>query len=178
MSTSDIIQLISVLIALLIGTASVIISLLAMKLNSKMIEESTRPVLSVYGDSVNTGSPTFYIIIKNFGSSPAQITKFNYDFDFSSCYTPSGSERRDFLQDLVGTTIAPQQSRTCYLEYDKINRPIHFDLEYKSSSKPYKDSMTIDLKAGAAMPIAKIGTEGKELRTISYTIQEMLQKSL
>jgi hypothetical protein len=38
--------------------------------------------------------------------------------------------------------------------------------------------MTVDLKAGASMLTSKTATEGKELRTISYSLQEMLQKNL
>ncbi len=178
MLLSDLIQLCGILVALVIGIISIIISVLTMRQNSKMIEESTRPVISIYGESINTGSPLFYIVVKNFGLTSATITRFDYDFDFKTSYYSSGEAERDFLKDLVGSTIAPQQSRICNLQYKKIDRPIHFDIEYKTTSKSYKESLTVNLKAGAAMVIAKNASKDAELRNISYTLQEMLQKRL
>ena len=49
---------------------------------------------------------------------------------------------------------------------------------YSGAKKTYSDEFTIDLKAGVSMPYGKVATEGKELRTISYALQEMLQKNL
>lgn len=49
---------------------------------------------------------------------------------------------------------------------------------YSGAKKKYSEKFTIDLKAGVSMPYGKAATEGKELRTISYTLQEMLQKNL
>jgi len=177
MSISDIIQLCGIIVALAIGIVSIIISVTTVKQNSKMIEESTRPLISVYGESINPSSPMFYIVVKNFGSSPAVITKFDYDFDFMAAY-PFNSNR-DFLKDLINSSIAPNQSKICHLDYSKINIPVTFTIEYKSSSKTYNDSMTVDLKAGSNMITSKSGSQsGTELKTIAYTLQEMLQKSL
>ena len=86
--------------------------------------------------------------------------------------------KRDYLADLSKTTIAPGQARICALDYNKIPDSIRFDIEYSSSVKTYTESMVINLKAGTDMPTNKVATEGKELRTISYTLQEMLQKRL
>ena len=61
----------------------------------------------------------------------------------------------------------------------RIDRAVTFTLEYHSGAKKtYSDEFTIDLKAGVSMPYGKVATEGKELRTISYALQEMLQKNL
>ena len=142
-----------------------------------MIEESTRPYISVYTDEINTGNPLFYLIIKNFGKSPAYITKFESDFDFRGCYKIPTD--KDYLGNLKNAVFAPGQSRICMLDYAKIRKEITFTLEYHSGAKKiYSEKFTIDLKAGVSMPYGKAATEGKELRTISYTLQEMLQKNL
>lgn len=65
---------------------SVVTVVITLRQNSKMIEESTRSAISIYTGEINTGTPFFYLIIKNFGKSPAYITKFEYDFDFKGCY--------------------------------------------------------------------------------------------
>ena len=118
----------------------------------------------------------FYIVIKNFGSSSAYITQFEYDFDFNSAYL--ADKGKDYLKDLTNSVIAPGQSRICALEYSALDRPITFKLSYSSGVKTYHDEMTVDLRAGASMLTSKTATEGKELRTISYSLQEMLQKNL
>lgn len=54
-----------------------------------------------------------------------------------------------------------------------------FTLKYHSGAKKrYLEKFKIDLKAGVSMPYEKVATEGKELRTISYALQEILQKNL
>lgn len=126
---------------------------------------------------INTGNPLFYLIIKNFGKSPAYITKFESDFDFRDCYKIPTD--KDYLGNLKNAVFAPGQSRICMLDYAKIGKEITFTLEYHSGAKKkYSEKFTIDLKAGVSMPYGKAATEGKELRTISYTLQEMLQKNL
>ena len=47
-----------------------------------------------------------------------------------------------------------------------------------STGRSYSNYFTIDLTAGVAMPTPKTSTEGAELKIISYTLQELLQKTL
>lgn len=117
-----------------------------------------------------------YLVIRNFGNSQAVITKFNSDFDFKDCYYFNAP--RDSLSELTNCSIAPGHSRICTIDYNKITKPVTFDIEYLSGDKIYSDSFTVDLKAGIDMPVSKTATENKELRTISYELQEMLTKDL
>lgn len=176
----EIIQLIGIIVALLVGIVSIIISIFTLRQNSKMIEESTRPIISVYGESINPGTPFFYIVIRNFGQSPATITKFSYDFDFIAANAYTGENpARDYLGDLNTAFLAPGQSKICRLNYKNINKPVTFTIEYKSSTKTYKDKMTVNLKAGIRMLTSKVDKEDvKALSAISYTLQEMLQRSI
>lgn len=176
LTVSDIIEIIGIVASLLTSIVAITISVATLRQNSKMIEESTRAIIAIYGESINPGSPIFYFVIKNYGNSLATITKFNSDFDFSECYGVRSD--RNWISDLNNCTIAPGQSRICKLDYNKITRPITFDIEYISSGKKYSESMLIDLKAGTSMLTSKNATKNQELRTISYTLQEMLQKNL
>lgn len=179
LSTSDIIQLFGIVLALVVGLASIIISVLTLRQSNKMIEESTRPVIAIYGESINPGSPTFYLVVKNLGQTSAFITKFDYDFDFMTMNCYPGSNKIDFLKQLVTASLAPGQSKVCLLEYQNIKTPVTFSIEYKSSSKTYKECITVNLKAGTSMLAAKFGSqEGTELKAIAYTLQEILQKSI
>jgi hypothetical protein len=165
------------ILSFILAAISVVTVAVTLRQNNRMIEESTRPYISVYTDEINTGNPLFYLIIKNFGKSPAYITKFESDFDFRGCYKIPTD--KDYLGNLKNAVFAPGQSRICMLDYAKIGKEITFTLEYHSGAKKkYSEKFTIDLKAGVSMPYGKAATEGKELRTISYTLQEMLQKNL
>lgn len=175
-TTSDIIQIIGIIASLITSIVAIVISILTMRQNSRMIEESSRAIIGIYGESVNFGTPMFYLVIKNFGNSTATITKFSSDFDFNDCYGFKADQ--NWINDLNNFVIAPGQSRICKLDYNKISRPITFEFEYLSASKKYSEKITVDLRAGAAMVSSKNATEGKELRTISYTLQEMVQKNL
>lgn len=177
MDISTIVNIILCVLSFILAFISVVTVVIALRQNNRMIEESTRPFVSVYTDEINAGDPFFYLVVKNFGKATAYITKFEYDFDFKGCYKIPND--RDYLQQLNNAVLAPGQSRICALDYQRIDKAVTFILEYHSGAKKtYSDKFTIDLKAGVSMPYGKIATEGKELRTISYTLQEMLQKNL
>ena len=86
LSPSDIIQICGIIASLLTSIIAIVISLVTLLQNSKMIEESSRAVISIYPQNINTGMPMLFLVIKNFGNSPAIIHKFDYDFDFMDCY--------------------------------------------------------------------------------------------
>lgn len=181
MTPSDVIQVFGIIVALAVGVVSIAISIFSLRQNSKMIEESTRPVISIYGVMTNFGSQQqFYFVIKNFGQTPATITKFISDFDFSINQAYASANDHDWLSNLNGAHLAPGQSKICALNYDNIQQPVTFTLDYKTTTKTYSDKITVNLKAGAAMLVGKNNaiTEKDELRNISYTLQEMIQKNL
>lgn len=177
MDLSTKVNIVLCILSFLLAAISVFTVIITLRQNHKMIENSTRPYICIYGESINPGSPQFYLVIKNFGSSPATITKFEYEPSLSGCYA-AGANHKDFLRDMTSSTIAPGQSRICKLDYSKITEPIYFSLEYKSGNKKYSEQFVTDIKSGSAMLTSKIDTTDKELRTISYTLQEILQKNL
>lgn len=177
MDAATIVNIILCVLSFVLAALSVVTVVITLRQNNKMIEESTRPVIAVYTDEINAGTPIFYLVIKNFGKSPAHITKFEYDFDFRGCYKVQND--RDYLKLLNNSVLAPGQSRICMLDYHKIDKEVTFSLVYRSGSgKVYFEKFTIDLKAGVSMLRSKVSTKGEELNTISYTLQEMLQKNL
>ena len=176
LTPSDIIQIFGIIASFLTALVAIIISLVTLLQNSKMLEESSRAVISIYPQNINTGTSMLFLVVKNFGNSPAVIRKFDYDFDFTDCYKFRAD--RDYLKDIIGSSLAPGQSRICCLDYEKLTQPVTFTLEYQSGSKTYHETLVIDLRAGVNVPAPKTATPKEELRTISYTLQEMLQKNL
>lgn len=177
LSISDIIQLAGISVSLLTSLIAIIISVITLRQNSKMIEESSRPVISVYTQTINPGTPMLYLVVKNFGNSTAYMQKFTSDFAFIDCYKFPTS--KNYIEDdLSKCVIAPGQARTCLLDYNKIKSSVHFSLVYKSSTKTYREELDVDLKAAADMPTSKYATKDKELISISYSLQDMLLKNL
>lgn len=64
LNPSDIIQLFGIIASLITSIVAITISLVTLRQNSKMIEDASRPIISIYGESINPGSPVFYIVIK------------------------------------------------------------------------------------------------------------------
>ena len=103
MDVSTIVNIILCVLSFILAAISVVTVVITLRQNNKMIEESTRPFISVYTDEINAGNPFFYLVIKNFGKSTAYITKFEYDFDFNGCYKIRND--RDYLQQLNNAQI-------------------------------------------------------------------------
>lgn len=173
---SNTINIVLCVLSFILAFISVVTVVMTLRQNSKMLESSTRPIVSVYTESINPGIPMLYLVVKNFGTSTAYMTKFETDFDFSDCYKYKNS--RNYIEDLSHCVIAPGQSRICLLDYDKLSCPVTFSISYKSSIRTYNEVFCIDLKAASSLPVSKFATKDRELLSISYSLQEMLLKFL
>ena len=177
MDLTVIVNIILSILSFILAGISVVTVVITLKQNNKMIEESTRPYIGIYGQCINLGTPRFYLVVRNFGQSVANISRFEYDYDFTGCYSIDSD--KDFLKELTGATLAPGQSRICMFEFDKINSPVKFDYEYISSTgKKYVESQIVDLKAAVHLPNEVVTPNGADTKQIAYALQEMLKKSL
>jgi len=176
LTPSDWVQISGIILSTTVGFIAILISIFTLRQSNKMIEESSRPIVSVYTNTFNPGMPMFYLVVKNYGQSSAQMLEFKTDFDFSNCYGTHNS--KNYIEDLSKCLIAPGQSKTCYLDFTKINRPVRFSIKYKSAVKTYREEFVLDLTAAASLPVLKYATKDKELLSISYSLQEMILKNL
>lgn len=117
LSTSDILQLISIVVSSEISLAAITISIFTLRQNSKMIEESSRPYIGIYGLSTYiNGLLTTHIIVKNFGQSVAHIDSFSCGYDLSKLSKGDGSSPFNHLE---GSSLVPGQSYRCVIDFDK-----------------------------------------------------------
>ena len=77
METATVVNIILSILSFVLAVISVVTVVITLRQNNKMIEDSTRPVVSIYNDQINTGNILFYLVVKNFGQSPAYITKLS-----------------------------------------------------------------------------------------------------
>ena len=73
LSVSDQIQLLGIITSLTVSIIAIFISLATLRQNSKMLESASRPIVSIYVDSITVCEQTSYFVLKNFGASPAKI---------------------------------------------------------------------------------------------------------
>lgn len=66
MDIPTIINTILAILSFFLAFTSIIFVVMTIKQNNKMIEESTRPYIGIYGDGTYIKNPNFYLIIKKF----------------------------------------------------------------------------------------------------------------
>lgn len=177
LSTSEIINIVLCIMSFLLAAISVVTVIITLRQNNRMLEASTRPVISVYVESVIIDTPIHYLVVKNFGNSTAYMKKFECDFDFTGCFIVPNS--KNYIEEFSRCNFAPGQSRICLFDLKKINTPVHFSIEYSSGTKNYTDEFDIDLSAASGLPEQRGNdTSDKALSVIAQTIQEILLKNL
>lgn len=179
MSISDKINLSLTIFSLILATISIITVILTLKQNNKMIESSSRPYVAIYGDMTNFSNLQFYIIIKNFGKSGAIIKNLSCDIELSNYnYNTSITP----FESIKNTMLAPNQNIVCSIDHRKLDKDgieiLNFVVEYEFQRKNYKENYSVNYAAFKNNITTKISTKDKELKTISYTLQEMVEKDL
>lgn len=178
MDTSTIINIILCILSFILAVISVVTVVITVRQNHKMIENSTRPYIVIYSATTNFQSPNYYLCIKNFGQSGALITSFVCDCDLKEY---SYSNTKVPFENLPNTFIAPGQSLICNVDPLKLFKNPHsitFSIEYSTGNKKYTDTFTINPKADSDLIHTRACTKDKELRTISYALQDIAEKML
>lgn len=178
MDASTIVNIVLCILSFILAVISVITVVITLRQNYKMIDNSTRPYVVVYSAVTNFQNPDYYICVKNFGQSGAIITKFSCDIDLKKY---SYNKKIIPFQHLPNTFIAPGQSFICNInpiELFKEPHPLTFDIEYKSNGKQYTNNFTINIQADADLIHTRASTKDKELRIISYTLQDIAERLL
>ena len=178
MSISDIIQLAGISISLITSIIAIFISVKTLTQNSKMIQDASRPYLVIYSGVTDFQSPNCYLILKNFGQSGATITFFSCDHDLNKY---SYSENLTPFKHINGKFMAPGQSLTCAVSPKELftnPEPLAFHIKYEFSNNKYEDSFILNIEADNDMMHSRACSKDKELRTISYTLQDIAEKML
>lgn len=178
MSISDIIDLAAVIVALAVGCGSIWIAVKTLKQNQKMIEDSTRPYITVYSDITFFQQSLFYIIIKNFGSSGAVITEFKTDEDLQDLMP---EDRPNPFAHMRGAFLAPGQHYQTAISMPNAKArldKVTFHIKYKSSTHEYAEDVTLKIEASSDQLYVRASTKGRELKIISYALQDLVEKHM
>lgn len=180
LNASDIVQLAGIFVSLITGIIAIVVSVLALKQNSKMIEDSTRPYLGIYLASTYIQSVSCYLVVKNFGQSSATVNSFTYDFDLAKCtkFTSGGMEP---FQNIENSTLMPGQSHRCVIDLNKAIKQvkeINFHIIYSYGTHKYEEEICVNLIATIGNFTSHNTSKDKELAIISETLQDMHISSL
>lgn len=177
LSTSDIIQLIGIVTTSFTSLTAIIISVVSLRQNSKMIEESSRPYISVYIGATQFSQPLLYLIIKNFGESAGTITDFSSDIDlreytYDSRHIPFGN--------IIGTTLSPKEEIIFPInvaDSDKELNIMNISISYKSILKSYDENIQLNFPAYFDSIHLRVANKDY-MQSISYTLQDIAEKML
>lgn len=166
LTPSDIIEIIGIIASLTVSIVAIVISLKTLKQaqitneqNNRMLEESTRPYITIYLDAITICEQDSFFVLKNFGQSPGTITLFEYDSvlkTLESNHVEGNrliNEQYDFVK---GLTLAPGQSKMMLCNVPKIPKnSLSFKIGYISSSKYYEECIELNVKNYTHIPVTR-----------------------
>lgn len=175
LSTSDVIQIFGIVMSFVTSIVAIVISVITLRQNSKMIEESSRPCIVIYFDFTQNGSPIGYFVVKNFGASAAIIDSLTYS-DVIREQPVSYADMPAILDGLIGNTIAPGQKVLVPFKPNEYPGGIaKFDVSYHSVKKGYDDHF--EILVDNYMRLAKPRhANDKKMTPISYPLQEISER--
>lgn len=162
-----------IIASLFVGIVAIIISILTLKQNSKMIEESTRPYISIYYDYVDTLG---YFVIKNVGSSFAIIDSLScsHKFDENEC----GEDNPNLFEQIIHANLSPNCSlRLPVIAHNLTETDFVFKVQYHTSTHKYKDEFLIKTYSDVPFPNLNksVDTPMDALKQIYLTLYEILK---
>lgn len=151
--------------------------------NHKMLENQTRPYLTIYSNFL-AYKPTFvYLILRNFGQGNAYIADWHSEPDLSPYAIPKnkkGGMPNPFAH-IKGTTIAPGQAIQVPLLYQDLKKAsqesghigiLKFSYEYTCNGKKYKEEASVNISLNEDHAVTIIGENEKPDLAISNILHE------
>lgn len=179
MSTSDIIEIISIIVSAFTSTVAIWISVIAFKQSERMLEETTRPYITIYVDTITVCEQSSYFVIKNFGHSSAVITDFCYDPILKQTKQSSSLFCNQF-DSIAGIVLAPGQSKL--LPYKVSSLPIDvltFSISYQSNIKKYSETITMNAKNFNHLPVSRPQSNpAKTDERLVQSLRELIERSI
>lgn len=179
LGASDWITLFGILASTVVSIVSVAIAVLTLQQNSKMLQENTRPYITIYFTVTYVDSACGYFVIENFGQTGAQITRFAYDPVLKKSRHKEIKQLEEQFDRVEGMYLAPHQKQifTYVPETVPIN-PCDFLIDYTDGIKTYHNDCSINISAfDTAIKLRKPSDkEVKALDVIARCGQEIVER--
>lgn len=184
-SLSDVIQIFGIFASLITGTVAIFISLKTLsqssesiQLSAKSIEDSTRPFISVYIDTITICEQKSYFVLKNFGASPATIIRFDYSSALKNTKqaNPMFQNQFDYIREL---TLAPGQNKLLEYDFTRLNGDtVTFKIGYITTSKLYyEETITLNVKHYIHIPIGRPSSSKPDWNErLAHSAREIIER--
>lgn len=170
----------------LAATVGIVISLIALwqskksiQLTEKSILEANRPVIAVYLEySQVLNTPKEYLVIKNFGNTPATIDSVKLDAKINII------EDGEIFTQSVPFILAPNQSFSTVLRVNVFDsqqeeQSINAEINYHDSIQQYSDTFCLNQNLVKDMRFSKSnpGKNSTVQQVLSQTTEEIIRKN-
>ena len=178
LTASDYVELIGIITSLITSIVAIVISVKTLMQNNKMIEESSRPYVTISKEVIDINFPKEYLVLKNYGTSGAEILDITCNVPIDTLISASALKRDPFSY-LIGTFIAPNQSFCPIFSSKNLDEDVLiFTIKYKTEDKVYTTVSKIKVQQDHGISYSKSLINGKELELIAKTLQEMIIQNL
>lgn len=180
LTLADRIQILSIILSLVVSTISIVIAVLTLKQNNNLIEETTRPYVTVYLTETRAFSDILeYYVIKNFGETGAIIDKIRITPELPL----NDTIKIDPFIKFENCQIAPKQMFSTAVfstVQDRKNKENnrHFQIKYHTPSKEYETIVDINEHAIDSFVHSVVIPNGDLEKNIYRSIQEYFRKQL
>lgn len=180
MRISDWINVVLSALSLILAMISVITVVITLRQNHRMVENATRPYVTLYGAVTGFDTAVFYLVLRNYGQSSALITEFSSSTDTSrltfDARLPTPFEH------IVGHTLAPGQAVQVPINHRQLKpeeTSLSFIIKYSCAGKTYKEAATVNIQAHYDNLIVHADQQkNNAVETISRTLQEIAVRQL
>lgn len=179
MLVSDWINISLCILSFVLAAISVVTVVITLRQNHHMIENATRPYVTIYGAVTAFDATTFYLVLRNYGQSSALITEFSSSVDLSKLVLQDRFPVP--FEHIVGHTLAPNQAIQVPIQHlglVKSDTPLSFTLRYSFLGKTYEESTTVNVRSHSDYLIVHAGKDSDTQKIISNTLQEMVVRQL
>lgn len=174
---SDIINIVLCILSFILAAISVVTVIVTLRQNHKMIENSTRPYVVITAQTTNFQMSMLYIVLKNYGTSGATIKQLDFDIDLQKYSKIPQIAPFDHIKDLF---LAPGQALSSVLNSEKMNQDnikvFNATVTYSDGIHEYKETYPFNFDGFVHNVSYKATTKDEELRTISFALQELVEK--
>ena len=165
------VNIISVIMTVIISVISIIIAILTLRQNSKVIKEANRPSLIISLETISISSMRKYLVLKNFGNTPAKIESIECSVDINSILYINLFEK------MTNCTIAPNQSIVTICKEDLVEDEYTFTIKYSNCKRKFTDISYINTNYINGLMYALDSSSNKTSleKTILNTVEEMIK---
>ncbi|KAF3299642.1 hypothetical protein FPV24_07420 [Carnobacterium sp. PL24RED07] len=176
---TDVIQAFAATIGIIASLIALWQSKKSIKLTEKSIREANRPVVAVYLEySQVISTPKEYLVIKNFGNTPATIDLVELDTKINII-----KDGEIFTQS-VPFILAPKQSFSTVLRVDvfdsqQAEQNINVKINYHDSIQQYSDTFNLNQNLVKDMRFSKTKPSKNSTvqQVLSQTTEEIIRKN-